>query len=65
MKIKATPTTGKELIPGDLFSTMGPEYWKNIDSFISIGERVYIRTNTPSSSADDANELIYKIEIKK
>ena len=67
MKIKATLLKGKDLEPGDLFSTMGQAYWDgvSISADNSIGERVYIRTNTPSELAIDKEMAIYKIEIIK
>ncbi len=65
MKIIATPCKGSDLEPGDLFSTVGPEYWDRYEERRSIGERVYIRTGTPSGNAPDASQLIYKVEIEK
>lgn len=65
MRIKATKVTGADLKPGDLFSTATPEYWDNIDDNHSIGERVYIRTNEPADSADDAALPIYRITIER
>jgi len=64
MKIKCTPMTGSELKPGDLFSTAGPSYWDLISQNKSIGERVYIRTETPFENAPDSDALVYKIEIQ-
>ena len=63
VKITATPTTGRNLKPGDLFSTCGTEYWASIDSRLTIGERVYIRTNTPVDATPDSDELIYLITM--
>lgn len=65
MKIKATKCKGLELKPGDLFSTVGPEYWDHFTERDSIGERVYIRTNTPASNANDCNTDVYLIEVVK
>jgi hypothetical protein len=67
LKIVATECTGKDLQPGDLFSTSGQDYW---DNYIwshpgAIGERVYIRTEVPAMVAPDLDALIYKIEIIK
>lgn len=61
MKIIATKIKGSELEAGDLFSTVGPFYWEHIDLTRSIGERVYIRTTTPSP--DDRE--VYRITIEK
>ncbi|HEY2243423.1 MAG TPA: hypothetical protein VGH47_04265 [Xanthobacteraceae bacterium] len=65
MKVKATSVAGRDLHPGDLFSTVGPDYWQRIDANESIGERVYIRTNTPSANANDADACVFKIEIER
>lgn len=61
--IKATPIVGRDLKPGDLFSTVGPEYWDNFPNVFSVGERVYIRTNMPAHLYNDADEQVYKIEV--
>lgn len=63
IKIQATSVLGRDLKPGDLFSTVGPEYWDLVDRLESIGERVYIRMNTPFSNAPDSNEEVFRIEI--
>jgi hypothetical protein len=62
MNICATPIRGRDLRPGDLFSTAGPEYWDAFVNFSSIGERVYIRTCAPGRP--DGDEMVFKIEIK-
>jgi hypothetical protein len=67
LKIVATECTGKDLQPGDLFSTASQDYW---DNYIlvhpgAIGERVYIRTEVPAMVAPDLDAIIYKIEIIK
>jgi len=66
MEFITTKIKGKDLRPGDLFSTMGELYWNknNINLHISLGERVYIRTETPCPK-DQKDVEIYKIEIKK
>jgi hypothetical protein len=61
-RIRATPIAAKDLVPGDLFSTYGPSYWDSPPSG-SIGERVYIRTETPAANADDADSTVFRIEI--
>ena len=63
-KIIATPTTGRHLLPGDLFSARGPEYWSDALDRGGIGDKVFIRTNNPVLPSD-ADELIYRIEIRR
>ena len=63
MTVKAELTTGRDLKPGDLFSTVGPEYWATINERPSVGERVYIRTNTPADIFLDVDEPIYRITV--
>jgi len=58
-KIKA-----KDLQPGDLFSTAHPLYWEHIDNRPSVGEKVYIRTNTLAPE-DQKEDIVYKIRIIK
>lgn len=65
IKIITTPTTGRNLKPGDLFSIRGSDYWGTFDSTDSIGELVYIRTNEPADSAPDSDELVYLITIER
>lgn len=65
MNIIVTKCKGKDLLPGNLFSSVGPEYWGPVMKHgSSIGERVYIRTNTPCPK-DQENEEIFKIEIER
>ena len=63
VKIKAELTTAHDLKPGELFSAAGPSYWDTAMDTGSIGERVFIRTNTSASRAPDANDTIYRITI--
>jgi len=63
MKVTAIKVKGKDLLPGDLFSRAGPYYWDYIDQKFTVGEQVYIRTNTPCP-VDQEEEEIYKIEIE-
>ena len=63
MKIKATLVVGFQLKPGDLFSTLGSQYWDHIDERGSVGECVYIRTNVPASDFPDADAMVYRIEV--
>lgn len=65
LRIIAERVRASDLKPGDLFSTAGPAYWAIFAMKRSIGERVYIRTETPDSAAPDANEWIYRITIEK
>lgn len=65
VRIKATPTTGRDLHPGDLFSIAGPEYWDMVDATRSIGERVYVRMNTPAEESPDLDEQVYRIEVER
>jgi hypothetical protein len=62
IRVIAVRTFGQDLRPGDLFSTVGREYWDGFPIFQSIGERVYIRTFSPTPQAD-ANEEVYRIVI--
>jgi hypothetical protein len=65
IRINATAILGRDLRPGDLFSTEGPAYWDGFQQFYSIGERVYIRTASPAAQAPDADEEVYRIEIEE
>lgn len=69
MKIIATLIKGKDLKAGDLFSTAGQDYWDVVENLretdpLRIGEKVYIRTDTPCPDGQE-NEEIYKILIIK
>lgn len=58
MKITATPIKGKDLKPGQLFSTLGQDYWdKVLEDNITVGERVFIRTNAPVPEGEGDAEL--------
>ncbi len=68
MKIKATSIKSKELVEGDLFSNVGQLYWSEENLKIheklgAVGQKVYIRTNSPLTP-EQANEIVYKIEIE-
>jgi hypothetical protein len=65
IRINATAILGRDLRPGDLFSTAGPEYWDGFPTFPSIAERVYIRTASPATQSPDADEEVYRIEIEE
>jgi len=65
MKVKCEQMFGSQLQPGDLFSTAGPDYWDQLDERGSIGERVYIRTNTPADVAVQGDAVVFRITIEK
>lgn len=66
MTITSLPIKAKDLKPGDLFSNVGPLYWKQVQNNIlgSIGEKVYIRTMEPCPD-DQAEDEVYLITILK
>ena len=66
MKITVREVKGKDLKPGDLFSTAGELYWKAVErnDKRSIGEKVYIRTDE-TCPEDQENVLINLIKIEK
>lgn len=61
LKIKAIRIKGKDLKPGELFSTAGPLYWSRRDP-MAIGEKVYIRTDAPFGK-DQEEQTVFKIEV--
>ncbi len=66
IKIKAEEVFSKDLKPGDLFSSYGPDYWEDDLGRLnrqSLGERVYIRTEAPTPE-DQAWDRVYKITIQ-
>ena len=65
LRIVAERVRASDLQAGDLFSTVGPEYWALFANTRSIGERVYIRTETPASQAPDGDAIVYRITIQK
>ena len=65
MKVTAVRIKGYELEPGDLFSTRGQDYWDSFPKHQSIGESVYIRTETPADASPDSDSFIYRIIIQK
>lgn len=64
MRILAEAILCKDLKPGDLFSELGPSYWdKNgHESDGSVGEKVYIKTNTVCPIEDEEIQ-VFKIVI--
>ena len=65
VKIIATKVTGRDLMPGDLFSTAGQDHWDHAMNQGSVGERVYIRTCIDTDRFDDADEPIYLITVER
>ena len=69
MKIKIIKVKGKDLKPGDLFSSLGKTFWnetnlKQLEKSGVIGQKVYILTNVELSK-EQKEDTIYKIEIIK
>ena len=64
VKIKAELVTGRDLKPGDLFSTAAQAYWAGAMDQGSCGEMVYIRTNIPANQFPDPDEPIYRVTIE-
>ncbi len=64
VKITATPVTGRQLRPGDLFSVAPQEYWDFAMRQGSVGECVYIRTDIGAERFEDADEPVYRITIQ-
>lgn len=62
-RITATPVKGRDLKAGDLFSTLGPIYWRTAMDRGSVGERVYIRTHAPADDFVDADSIVFRITI--
>lgn len=64
VRFKVEEIPGRELRPGDLFSTAGPEVWDHVDARRSIGEKIYIRTNAPEDQATDGHLPIYRVVLE-
>jgi hypothetical protein len=62
LKFKCEKVKGRDLKPGDLFSTVGDLYWNLGRDPETIGEKVYIRTEAPPE-ADDLDSEVYRITI--
>jgi hypothetical protein len=63
MKVFAEPVKGKDLQPGDLFSNVGQLYWTwALRRTNSIGEKCYIRTDTPLPE-DQLKEEVYRLTV--
>ena len=53
----------RDLRPGDLFSSRGPAYWSGALSSMSVGEKVYVRTESPPANEPDGDELVYRLSF--
>ncbi len=62
IRVRAERIKGKDLQPGDLFSTAGPSYWDQAVYGDSVGEAVFIRTH--SASAPDGDDYVFRIHIE-
>ena len=62
IRVKAELMLDGDLRPGDLFSTLGPDYWDTALVRGSLGERVYIRTYG-AAMPDDVYTPIYRLTI--
>lgn len=63
MKIKTEAVKGRDLKPGDLFSTAGPEYW-DVMTRGAVGEKVYIRTDA-AAREHDLDTPVYRLTIEQ
>lgn len=66
VKVVATLVKGKDLQPGDLFSAVGPWHWSGVELVAdpaALGERVFIRTNSPCP-VEQEEEPIYRITVE-
>lgn len=64
MKIKVEAVKAEQLKPGDLFTRAPQIYWDYIDENESVGEKVYVRTNT-ECPPDQIGVDIYRVTIIK
>lgn len=62
MRVVATKVKGRELLPGDLFSVRGPDYWDHYDR-LSVGQKVWLRTEASADLFEDADEDVYRISV--
>lgn len=65
LRFRCEKVKGRDLKPGDLFSTHGDSYWNKNRDPEAIGEKVYIRTEAPASFAGDADTDVYRITIER
>lgn len=65
MKFVAVQVPVEEILPGEMFSAAGSDYWDGAASGTrgSIGERVYLRTLAPVPE-EDVGTFIYRITVK-
>jgi len=65
-RIVAERCTGRDLRPGDLFSTCGPDYWAERPEVWpnngAVGEKVYIYTG---QQGPDPDTTVYRIRIER
>ena len=65
-KVTCEEMLATDLKAGDLWSTVGPEYWDKALDKGSIGERAYIRTHAPSSVDPEAESIkVYRLTIER
>jgi hypothetical protein len=64
LKYKVTTCKGKDLKPGELFTTAGQEYWDRVSTTSSIGEKVFVRTDAPVPNEFEANADVFKLEVE-
>jgi hypothetical protein len=63
VRIRATRIKAGELQPGDLFSTVGQDYWDGAcGGKGAMGERVYIRTEDPCPP-EQTDEPTYRVTV--
>lgn len=68
LQINTEKVKGKDLNPGDLFSTAGPDYWdlvsqRGTEAGLPVGERVYIRTEAAPPPGDDME--VFRLTINR
>ena len=63
MKFRAEKIVARDLDPGDLFSSAGPEYWDHAGETTAVGERVFIRTSVAVMSPAIEAEEVYRITV--
>lgn len=66
MKFLATAVKSEDLVPGDMFSNVGPDYWDLAASGVrgALGERVYLRTLYPIPPSE-VGVPIYRITVER
>ncbi len=61
-KVLAIKTQAKHLRPGDLYSPLGPNYWRTMMNERDIAATVYIRTNVPLQ--DGLDDEVFKLVVE-